>query len=71
MTKHSLAINVCQDHGVWAISIDDESGGIRLTDGKCCGRWEVVKSWPLTHRLAEAIIVETQCARNADERQDE
>ena len=67
MSKHSLAINVCQDHGVWSISIADDSGGIRLTDGKCCGRWEVVKSWPLTARLAENIVTEIESAREQDE----
>jgi len=46
--KRSLSINRCPTHGFISVSIDDEAGGTRITPGKCCGRWDVVKSWDLS-----------------------
>ena len=53
MTKHSwtLALNRCP-HGHEALSIDyadadGGGGGARITGPDCCGRWKVVKEWPM------------------------
>lgn len=43
----TLAINRCPTHGYWAITIDDDDTGVRVTPSKCCGRWDIVKVWPL------------------------
>ena len=45
-----LVINQCPQHGYWAITVDDGSGGIRVTPGKCCGRWDAVKAFRLSAR---------------------
>lgn len=51
--KYTLALNRCP-HGVEMISIDDSNGGgTNLTGNKCCGRWSVVKEWPMSDRLLE------------------
>lgn len=55
-----LAINICP-HGIYSVSIDDESGGVRLTPSKCCGRWTIVQEWPLTHQRGAEIVNEIQC----------
>ena len=46
----------------WALMISDESGGVRLTRSKCCGRWDVVKRWPLYESFGREIINEIECA---------
>jgi hypothetical protein len=48
MTKKRLCYCQCPDHGFACISIDDDSGGTRVTGGKCCGRWITVKEFPMT-----------------------
>jgi hypothetical protein len=42
-----LTINKC-NHGTFAISLDDENGGTRLTPSKCCGSWKEVQAWELS-----------------------
>lgn len=47
MSEVYLGIYRCP-HGCMAICvdpIDGSSGGTRLTPGKCCGRWDLVKQW--------------------------
>ena len=57
MSRFSLTYSECP-HGMPAISVDDETGGIRLTRGKCCGRWDTKKSWPMdAEDLREAARV--------------
>lgn len=43
-----LAILQCPRHPTfYALAIEDEDLGTRLTPSKCCGRWETVHRWPL------------------------
>jgi hypothetical protein len=43
--------------GYWSLCLDDEDGtGTRLTRGKCCGRWETVKRWPLDQVNIDELI---------------
>jgi len=37
----------CPVHGHEAISIGTAKDSMRITSGKCCGSWRVVKSWTL------------------------
>ena len=63
--KMKLSINRCPIHqGYWSISIDDDSGGTRLTDGKCCGQWRTVKAWVLSADDWQTVIKEATVARN-------
>lgn len=64
-----LAINRCPDHPkYWSVSIDDENGGTRITNGKCCGKWREQKSWPLTRSMCdEAIKLLTQAKEELPE----
>jgi len=52
-----LALYRCQFHpGNLSLHLDDEyGGGVRLSDYKCCGAWDLVKSWPLTTEIQNAI----------------
>ena len=45
--KIVLSINRCPHHGFWSISVDcpEQSSGLRLTHGKCCGSWAALKAW--------------------------
>ena len=43
----TLSIDKCP-HGTYAIAVNDDSGGTRLTTGKCCGRWDLMKQWLMT-----------------------
>jgi hypothetical protein len=62
-----LSINQCPDHGFWSVSIDsDNGGGTRITPGKCCGRWQVVKSWKLGYDDWHELINEAECALEQD-----
>lgn len=46
--KYALVLNRCP-HGIEAISLDEnDGGGIRLTDAKCCGRWAVIAEFPMS-----------------------
>ena len=50
------------------MSIDDETGGHRVTPSKCCGRWEVVKTWPLSADEWRSLAAEaTRAAEDLDE----
>ena len=40
-TKLRLEILRCPVHGYWAIGLEST----RLTNAKCCGRWETVKEF--------------------------
>ena len=65
----SLAVNRCPIHPeFWAISVDDQSGGTRITSGKCCGRWTVVRAWKMTAtQLRDAARVFEDAAEEADD----
>lgn len=60
-----IAINRCPEHkDFWCICIEDEEGsGTRIVGGKCCGRWNLVKRWPLTERTIESILEEMTAAK--------
>lgn len=63
-----LAINQCPNHGYYSISIDKESSGTRLTNGKCCGRWKVIKEWEMTVKELRKIIIKLEYAIDDIER---
>lgn len=66
-TRYRLVLNNCPRHGYWAVSLDDEDGGIRLTSGKCCGRWDTVRSWPMgAHELRGLIEAATDALEEVD-----
>ncbi|HDS1550704.1 TPA: hypothetical protein QEK98_002959 [Stenotrophomonas maltophilia] len=43
-----LVINKCHSHGYYAISVEDNNVGIRITPSKCCGGWSTIKEWTLS-----------------------
>lgn len=44
-----LSYNQCPTHKTFAsISLDDDSGGLRLTASKCCGRWDRVRAFKMS-----------------------
>lgn len=65
--KLMLSFNRCPSHGYESISVDaiekDGSGsGLRLTDGKCCGRFDTVRSFPVTvATLKDALEFAERC----------
>lgn len=59
-----LAINRCPIHGFLSVSVDDESTGVRITPGKCCGRWEIIKQWPISQVDVEEIDIAKQEAED-------
>lgn len=50
-----LAINQCPTHGYWAITVEGDETGERITPSKCCGRWDTVKRWPLDQCHLEGL----------------
>jgi len=72
--RQKLVINQCPTHKWWSISVDYDSGGVRVTDGKCCGRWNVIHSFPMSPRLwkelamlAEQAAEDTESAEDAED----
>lgn len=62
-TAKKLVINRCPEHAdFWAVSIDDDSGGVRLTSPKCCGRWCTVKEFALSPEQWDRAAEECQNA---------
>lgn len=60
--KYRIAVNACEYHpNVQMLSLDDESGGQRLLGPKCCGRWSMVREWPLDDADARSIAIELEC----------
>lgn len=51
-----LSIDQCPIHRYWAISLVDETGGVRLTDSKCCGRWDTAHKFAMTPSKIQSII---------------
>jgi len=45
----TLSLDKCP-HGMFAIALNDEDKkiGTRITSNKCCGRWNMMKTWKLT-----------------------
>ena len=58
-----LSIRKCDIHGFLSIQIDYKDGcGVRLTPSKCCGRWDLVRSWKLNKRDWKEIIEQANVA---------
>lgn len=62
----TLALNRCR-HGVEMISLDHNGGGTNLTGNKCCGRWDVVKEWPMPANLMRDAATELEAAAEEEE----
>lgn len=64
-----LTINRCPQHGAYMISIDTDTGGTRLTEDKCCGRWHEIKRLPMSAKRLRDAAVEMEC--HADQMEQE
>lgn len=43
-----ISIRYCEDHDTYGIFLDDSYGGrYLLTPAKCCGKWNILRRWPL------------------------
>ena len=58
----TLAINRCPTHGFWAITIEDDMTGVRVTPSKCCGRWDTVKEFRMSERDWRELSEQAQIA---------
>ena len=56
-----LALNECP-HGQRMVSLEDTTGGVRLTGLKCCGQWKELQQWPMTARQLREAAEECECA---------
>lgn len=56
-----LSLNECP-HGKRMISLDDTTGGVRLTGPKCCGQWKELQQWPMTAQQLRSAAEECECA---------
>lgn len=59
--KFKLAYNKCP-HGIGMISLDDEDGGTKLTNSRCCGRWTTVKSFTMDK---DDLLASIKCFKEA------
>ena len=58
-----LTICKCPIHGMWSISLDNNSDtGLRITPYKCCGRWTDIKRFPISAEQLRSIAEELECA---------
>lgn len=60
-----MSVDMCPSHNWYAIALDDQHGGLRLTGSKCCGQWQTQLGWLLTPQQMRDIAGELECA--ADE----
>ena len=70
-----IAIDRCPVHGYYAVCVGERNGdgsghGTRLTPSKCCGRWDEVRSWPLTVADCDSIIYEVEAIKKSIKRRD-
>ncbi len=56
-----LTIMQCP-HGAYAISVDDDNGGIRIAGDRCCNIWNDVKRFPMTPTTLRESANELECA---------
>lgn len=68
--SRKLVINKCPEHGIYSISLDDDGGGLRLTPGKCCGRWAPIKAWEMNAKELRQLANEIECAAEELEHED-
>ena len=61
----TLALNNCPNHGTKMVSIDSNGTGIRVAGSKCCGRWQVIKEWPLTAQQWRELAEEANAVAEA------
>ncbi len=67
-----LAIYRCSTHGYWAIVVDDENGGTRVTGSKCCGSWHLVHSFHMdSSDWTELSELARVAAKEAEAEEDE
>ena len=72
MATRFLTINRCPQHGVWSLSIDHNSGGIRITSTKCCGRWNQIHQFSMSEKqLREAAEEFEHAAAQAEREEDD
>ncbi len=55
-------------HGIEMLSLDYDGGGTRFAGPKCCGRWDVVKEWPVTAKDLREIADEAEGVEEERER---
>lgn len=66
----TLSIDKCP-HGTYAISVNNDGIGTRLTSHKCCGRWDIVKEFSMTPEQArEAANVMLEFADEAQRKKE-
>ena len=66
--KATLSIDQCPIHKFWAIAVNVDSHGTRLTPSKCCGRWREVRVWRMdAHHLREAALALENAAEEVDD----
>jgi hypothetical protein len=66
--KTWLSIDHCPKHGYYAVSVNDENGGTRLTKPKCCGSWTEVKRFEVGPRQLKSMVDELEFyAESAEE----
>ncbi len=61
MTAQAVIRLVRCPHWFDALSIDYGNTGTRITSGKCCGRWEIVREWPMSADSLRDAAREFQC----------
>ena len=59
MADVQLAVIMCPLHRVRGLQLVLPYGGVRLTQGKCCGRWDTVETFTVN---AEALVDEVESA---------
>ena len=62
LNMKTLSLDKCP-HGMFAIALNDEDKkiGTRITSNKCCGRWNMMKTWKLTGKQLREITNEFMC----------
>jgi hypothetical protein len=54
--KTGIAINRCHNHpSCLMIDVTNEHGGTRITPTKCCGHWDLIKTWRTDQITLESL----------------
>lgn len=52
-----LAIRQCPSHrDYYSVNVEDDDTGERVTPSKCCGRWDLLRRWPIDDFMRESIL---------------